>query len=221
MLWKIVARLTAIKLIGADMTRKIPQLYREKDLLKIRNARDMFVQGVANDAGELEFPSVASLVGIAGVSKPTLYKIAEREDWKGDRVRVQMAIRSKRDADHAALAVREGNACDELCIKAAKLLLKEVVRRAAELDANGLDPEGNRMKSATGLRLSATVVNAQKIIKLAIGEPTEINGDFTDDETVRSFEQLLDGISKQRAEISRALNSKVEDASAGSADSTT
>ena len=106
---------------------RIPSVSNRRDLERVRSARDMFVQGVANGDGELEFPAIASLVSVAGLSKVSLYKIAESEDWKGDRVKVQMSIRSKRDADHAALAVREGKNLDELAIKGAKLVLRRVV----------------------------------------------------------------------------------------------
>ena len=199
---------------------RIPQLYKEKDLEKIRTARDMFVHGVSNADGELEFPAIASLASVAGVSKQTLYKIADREDWKTDRVKVQVAIRSKRDADHAALAVREGKACDELCIKVAKKMLREVDRRMDEV-ITGFDSDGKMMKSATMQRLSIVVTNAHKTIKLAIGEPTEINGDFKDDETIRAFARMLDEHEESRTAISGNVNPKVDPTITTDPDSTT
>ena len=198
---------------------RLPQIYKGKHLEAVRRARDMFVQGLANGEGELEFPAIASLVEVAGVSKVTLYSIAEKEDWKGDRIKVQMAIRHKRDADHAALAVREGKKLDEGCIEAAQGLIKEVRRRVNGLDANGLDKAGKPLKAATAQQLSNTLKTAQHVGKLAIGEPTEYNGDFTDDETVRAFTRILDQYAVERAKASLPSHPRLDPAGESEPDS--
>ena len=196
-----------------------PKLYKGAHVKKVGIARDMFVQGVANADGELEFPTIASLARMAGVSKVTLYKIATKEDWKGDRIRVQVAIRAKRDADRAALVVREGARLDEQCIKAAQGLVKEVVRRVNELDANGLDREGEPMRASDASHLSSTLKTAQQAGKLAIGEPTELNGDFENDEAIRGFGRLLDQLAIHRTKNRRTIDHQMDDGGEGGADS--
>ena len=200
---------------------RIPQVNNRRDLRKISTARDMFVQGVHNEDDELEFPTISSLTGVAGVSKQTLYTIAESEDWKGDRNRVQIAIKSKRDADHAALAVREGKSLDELSIKGAKLIIGEVVRRMLDIDAAGIDSQGERMKATTLQQLAVALKTAQHAGKIAIGEPTEINGDYADDETVRTFARLFDQYAEYRAAASSTVKPELADAVEGEPDSAT
>ena len=194
--------------------------HKERDIKKVRTARDMFVQGVSNADGELEFPTVASLTGIAGVSKQTLYQISASEDWKGERIKVQASIRNKIDAEHTALAARESRKLSEISIIAAQGLLREVARQVNELDANGLDREGKPMKASTARDLSTTLKTALQAGKLAIGEPIETNGDFEYDETIRGFGRFIDQYALAKSALSRTIDHEMDGGSETGADST-
>ena len=182
---------------------RIPKAFTGAMLSRIKNARDMFVLGVAADGGdgELEYPTVASLAGVAGVSKVTLYAVAKRECWKADRLKVQMAVREKRDIDHAELAIRKGKSIDELAVKGCELVLKEFVRRMAAAD--------DEMRSTDISNLTTAARTAHQMGKLAIGEPTEITGDYDDSESIAAFKLFLEEYEKLPAEKSRRVDPKL------------
>ena len=174
---------------------------RLTDTLKL-TIRNEFVQGIDNENGIKELPTLEELHQKYKVAKSTLYRVAQNENWKVEKEQYQRQYQEKLDSERIKNLTEESKVFDTNSINIAKSLLVTVGQMITK-NANDLRG-GKRGLIASQLNaLATTAVTAQRLAKLALGEATHnmnLNANIKDTEAFRSAMELLDTVAEQRRE---------------------
>ncbi len=166
--------------------------------LQIRND---FVQGVSNEEGLKNFPTLDELYKHYKVAKSTLYRVSNKENWRIEREQFQATYKEKLDKKRTETLVKEGKSLDTRSINVAKSLMCTIEKTISKNLEN--IEEGKTGLIPTQINaLANTALTAQKIGKLALGETTEnveINGNIQNT-AFREAMELLDTVAEQRRE---------------------
>ena len=161
-----------------------------------------FVQGIQDEEGNREYPTIETLQKKFSVAKSTLYRVCQNNAWKTERERFQRELLAKVDKDRIKNLAEENKKIDQTSIDLAKAMFATVGQglRKNMQDIN----EGKLGLSATHLHaLANTALTAQKIAKLALGETTEnvnLNANFHEADAFREAMELRDSVAEQRRE---------------------
>ena len=164
--------------------------------LKIRND---FVQGVSDDEGLKNFPTLEELHKEYKVAKSTLYRVANKEQWKVEREQLQIQYKEKIDKQRTNALVKEGKTLDTRSIGVAKTLMT-TIEKAIVQNLQNIEECKNSLMPTQINALANAALTAQKIGKLALGETTEnveINGNVQNT-AFREAMELLDTVAEQR-----------------------
>tara|TARA_R100000388_G_C7228570_1_gene153242 strand:+ start:145 stop:756 length:612 start_codon:yes stop_codon:yes gene_type:complete len=159
--------------------------------------RMSFVQGIPDAQGFRRTASIESLAQEHNLSVNTLYKLAQREDWKGQRHKFDSEYQGKLDQQRIKDMAEESRKFDSACLSIAKGLISRVganLRDAQDKDATEFTP--SQLDSLAGAALKA-----QKFAKLALGENTDnisINADIRDDNSFRRAMEMLDELEQAK-----------------------
>jgi len=180
---------------------KNPKNIRLTDTLKL-TIRNEFVQGIDNENGIKELPTLEELHQKHKVAKSTLYRVAQNENWKLEKEQYQRQYQEKLDTDRIKNLSEESKVFDVNSINIAKSLLVTV---GQAISKNAADiREGKQGLIASQLNaLANTAVTAQRLAKLALGEATHnmnLNANIKDTEAFRGAMELLDSVAEQRRE---------------------
>jgi len=162
--------------------------------------RDEFVQGISDEKGIRKYPTIEELVKKHKVPKTTVYRYAQKEDWKQQRKDFQAGFSEKKDAKKIKALAGEGKQLDLTSVNLAKAIMITVGKQLAKNSA--LEERG--MEGLTGHQINAlsnSALNAQKLAKLALGENTEkvsIDADSTDRSAFGEVMSLLDSVRDKR-----------------------
>ena len=162
-----------------------------------------YCQGELQEDGSRVSVSLEHLVKKHGVARATLFRRADKEDWKQKRIEFVSKARQKLADIRANDLVAEAEKLDKASILLANGFLNRIIQklRRAQADEEGT---GNDYLTAGQLQsLTSAALNAQKIGKLALGEAQEIskvNADVTVPDSFRTVIGHLDELRKQRAE---------------------
>ena len=164
---------------------------------KIRND---FVQGIDNDKGLKDLPSLEDLIKKYNVPKSTLYRVSKKENWKEQRIRFQKQFQEKLDQERINNLYKIAKKIDTNSVTLAQTFMSSV---GQSLQKNMQDMQSGR----SGIQphqlnsLANVALTAQKIAKIALGESTEninVNADVGNTETFRRAMELLDKVAEQR-----------------------
>tara|TARA_R100001244_G_scaffold132160_2_gene107353 strand:+ start:369 stop:884 length:516 start_codon:yes stop_codon:yes gene_type:complete len=131
-----------------------------------------YVVGDANDEGFRRTKTIEQLAEENNVSINTLYKAAQRDGWREQKDNFQAEFEAEIEAQRIDEFAKESKALDSSSLNLAKAIFITVgnkIRANQESERSG--EEG--MTSSQLQSLSTASLNAQKLAKLALGEPTE------------------------------------------------
>jgi hypothetical protein len=169
------------------------------ETLKIK-IRTEFVQGYNDDNGQRMLYTLDELIKKHNVAKSTMYRVSQKENWKLQREEFNQEYLSKLDAERTKNMTAESKKMDNQSINLAKALystIGAIIRNNSNLIAEG--KKGIPPSQVNSLANAA--LTAQRLAKLALGEPTEnINANIKENDSFREAMELLDTVAERRRE---------------------
>ena len=184
--------------------RKIQKMASKKSKYKkITNQlkeilRAAYVQGELDPQGFRRVATIEELANDNQLSVNTLYKLAQRENWKFQQQQFQKEYQDELDLQRAKEFALESKKFDSACLNIAKALLARVgnvIRQQQNANLRDFTPQ--QLDSMAGAALKT-----QKFAKLALGESTDninVNGSIQENETFRRAMELLDEVEESRS----------------------
>tara|TARA_Y100001937_G_scaffold98435_1_gene134286 strand:- start:2063 stop:2614 length:552 start_codon:yes stop_codon:yes gene_type:complete len=164
------------------------QKYKKTNQHEKQIMENYFVQGYGTDQGVLMFPTIDEVAVKFNISKNTLYKLAQRGDWKEKQDKFVYKYNEERNRKKRNLLMKEGIDIDDRMINLSKALLNKVMVTVRDKD---------KMSAYQIDSLASASLKIQKMVKLALGESTEnfsIENKDSTNETFREALELIDEI---------------------------
>ena len=161
-----------------------------------------YVQGELDPQGFRRTQTIEDLADTNNLSKNTLYKLAQRENWKFQQEKFQKEYESKLDNQRLKEFAIESKKFDSACLNIAKAILARVgsvIRNSQTASLKDFTPQ--QLDS-----LASAAMKTQKFAKLALGESTDninLNGNLQENETFRRAMELLDTVENSRSTSSK------------------
>ena len=178
------------------MANKKPKYKKITPALKDK-LRLLYVQGDIDPQGFRRLSSIEELADENKLSKNTLYKLAQRENWKFQQEKFQKQYEDELDAQRIKEFTVESKKLDSACLNIAKALLARVgsvIRNTQNASIKDFTPQ--QLDS-----MASAALKTQKFAKLALGESTSninVNGNLQENDTFRRAMELLDSIEDSR-----------------------
>ncbi len=170
--------------------------------LKIRND---FVHGTG-EKDKKKFPTLDELIKKYKVAQSTVYRTAQKENWKVQKDQFQQDYLQKLDKARTKEMADESIKFDNNSINLAKALYQtvgQVIQRNNNDIRNGR--KGLPPNQINALANAAVV--AQRLAKLALGEATHnIDAKVTENDSFRRAMELLDSVESSRSESDRTTH---------------
>lgn len=179
------------------MANKKPKYKKITSDIKER-LRISYVQGDLDPQGFRRCSTIEELALDNNLSKNTLYKLAQRENWKFAQEKFQRDYEEKLDAQRIKEFSIEAKKLDSACLNIAKALLARVgnvIRNSQNASIKDFTPQ--QLDS-----MASSALKTQKFAKLALGESTDninINGNLQENDTFARAMELLDSIEDSRS----------------------
>lgn len=167
-----------------------------------------FIEGFLDAAGVRQFPSYTELAKRHGLHHNTIYSWSRKDDWQAQKNEFHKRFTEEKREARVKSMVEASENFDERCLQSANAMISRVMRRlqtAREKEQAKL-VEGEvveYIKSGELQQMSATLINAQKVGKLALGEAQEIQKVTADGEIPESFVELcryVEEVGQRKAE---------------------
>ena len=159
--------------------------------------RDSYIRGETDASGFHKTLTIDQLAEIHGVSVNTLYKLAQRENWKLEKEKFELELNKKLDAQRIKEFAEESRKFDSACINIAKAVLNKIGAKLRESqESQHGDFTTQQLDQITGAALKV-----QKFAKLALGETTEninIHADIREDDSFRRAMEVLDQLEESK-----------------------
>tara|TARA_Y100000114_G_C11734588_1_gene315450 strand:- start:500 stop:1066 length:567 start_codon:yes stop_codon:yes gene_type:complete len=165
--------------------------------------RNKYVQGIETSTGERKYFTIEALAIEFRVAKSTLYKYAQKEEWKQQQERFQREYLQKLDAERQDFLVEESKQFDSNALRIAKILMNEVGLAINENNQKRINNAGETFTPIMLQQLANASLQAQKLGKLALGETTEnlkLNAEISETDAFREAMELLDTVAESRRE---------------------
>ena len=179
------------------MANKKPKYKKITSELK-EQLRVSYVQGDIDPQGFRRTATIEDLADLHNLSKNTLYKLAQRDDWKFQQDRFQKEYEEKLDQQRIKEFSVEAKKLDSACLNIAKALLARcgnVIRNTQNASIKDFTPQ--QLDS-----MASAALKTQKFAKLALGESTDninLNGNLQENETFARAMELLDAVENSRS----------------------
>tara|TARA_A100001011_G_scaffold305777_1_gene320473 strand:- start:1231 stop:1791 length:561 start_codon:yes stop_codon:yes gene_type:complete len=160
--------------------------------------RTSYVQGDNDPQGFRRLSTIEDLAYDNKLSKNTLYKLAQRENWKFQQEKFQKEYEEKLDNQRMKEFSVESKKFDSACVNIAKALLARVgglIRSSQNASMKDFTPQ--QLDS-----LASAAMKTQKFAKLALGESTDninLNGNLQENDSFRRAMELLDSVENSRS----------------------
>jgi hypothetical protein len=166
--------------------------------LKIRN---LYVQGISDEQGNRTTYTLDQLYKDHNVAKSTLYRVAQKENWKLERDKFQEKYLADLDAQRTKDLTEESKKFDINSLNLAKALMATVGQNI-RANTDNINNGSKHFQPSQLNALANAALASQKLAKLALGETTEnvnLNANIQD-EAFREAMELLDSIADGRRE---------------------
>ena len=160
--------------------------------------RVFYVQGDIEQQGFRKLFTIEALANDNKISKNTLYKIAQRENWKFQQEKFQASYEEKLNEERIKEFAKEAKKLDSACLNIAKALLarvSNVIRNSQNASLKDFTPQ--QLDS-----MASAALKTQKFAKLALGESTDninLHGNLQENDTFRRAMELLDTVENSRS----------------------
>lgn len=176
------------------------------DTLKIKMRND-FVQGISDESGIKNMPTLDELATKYNIAKSTLYRVSKNENWKIEKEKFEKQYFAELDKERISSLQKESIKFDRTSLDIANALMLTV---GQAINQNTLDRRNGKKGLPPNqlVALSTTAKQAQQMAKLALGEATH-NIDATVTENNEAFTramELLDELEDSRFQSNRTAH---------------
>lgn len=179
------------------MTQKLTDSLKQQIKLQ-------FIEGYVDEQNRRNYPSIDELSKKHNVAIATLYRHSKKEDWQNQKNEFQTTIEDKIKQNRINDFVKASERLDESCIQISQALLNSIGRKLERQQNEFRKSDTYEGLPNSELRdMSNTVLNAQKIGKLALGEAQEISkvsANVTNDEDFQYLVDEIQEINRSRSE---------------------
>ena len=171
------------------------QKYRMTTEAERRAMADYYIHGFVNEEGVLTLPSMEETAEKFEISRHTLYKIANKGNWKEEQQKYAYNFQQEISRKKREKLSKQGVEIDDRILNVAKALLNKVminVKTKEEMSAYQID------------NLASASLKIQKMTKLALGESTENLHIETVTDTDEVFREALEFLDKIKGERTKA-----------------
>lgn len=179
------------------MTQKLTDSLKQQIKLQ-------FIEGYVDEQNRRNYPSIDELSKKHNVAIATLYRHSKKEDWQNQKNEFQTTIEDKIKQNRINDFVKASERLDESCIQISQALLNSIGRKLERQQNEFRKSDRYEGLPNSELRdMSNTVLNAQKIGKLALGEAQEISkvsANVTNDEDFQYLVDEIQEINRSRSE---------------------
>lgn len=179
------------------MTQKLTDSLKQQIKLQ-------FIEGYVDEQNRRNYPSIDELSKKHNVAIATLYRHSKKEDWQNQKNEFQTTIEDKIKQNRINDFVKASERLDESCIQISQALLNTIGRKLERQQNEFRKSDTYEGLPNSELRdMSNTVLNAQKIGKLALGEAQEISkvsANVTNDEDFQYLVDEIQEINRSRSE---------------------
>tara|TARA_B100001094_G_C17728373_1_gene575354 strand:+ start:44 stop:598 length:555 start_codon:yes stop_codon:yes gene_type:complete len=168
----------------------------------LETMRRSFVEGVENDQGIREYPTVEKLCASYNVSRASLYRKSSYSEWQQQRNEWQSEFTQTLNMKRAKEMAYKAAKLDEASLKIAQMGLSKVTRKLSD----SIEGEKHGQDSLTIKEfhdLMDTALRSQKMGKLALGQADEITKVVSDDGIPHSLTRLINQLDELAEEKSQ------------------
>ena len=186
------------------MANKKPKYRKITSHLK-EKMRIAYVQGDVDIQGFRRLSTIEELAEQNKLSKNTLYKMAQRENWKLQQEQFQKDYEQQLDKERLKEFAKESVKFDLASVNIAKALLTKVGNLIRNSQNSSLDEFSPQQLDS----IANVALKTQKFVKLAFGESTEnINVNTSEKQTAafREAMELLDSIEDSRSRSNKSTH---------------
>lgn len=178
------------------MASKRPKYKKITEALK-EKLRLAYVQGVQDPQGFRVTATIEELAKENKLSQNTLYKLAQREQWKEQQEQFQAKYLEQLDKVRVKEFVEENKKFDNASLQIAKALLAKVgttIKTQQNANIEDFSPQQLDQLASAGLKI-------QKFAKMALGETTDridINATTSEQGIFQEAMELIDQVVRER-----------------------
>jgi len=173
------------------MSNKVQKL----NLTLKEKIRNLFVQGIDNDAGERVLYTIDELAIKHKVGKSTLYRHAQSDNWKIQQEQFQYEYLKKLDEQRRVSMVKDGIKVDTTTLNISKALLGQISQLIRDSQTQG------KVTPSMVSTIAEATYKVQRVAKLSLGEATDnmsVNTNAKDDTGFKEAMELLDEIGRAK-----------------------
>ena len=159
-------------------------------------AQQDFVEGFLDNDGARVYPTIAEAGRRHKIPRATVYRLAKENNWQERRNHLLAKVEEKRTEISARTQADERALLDKRCLQLVEAGLSQVAAafsQAQEVRSNGILVDGRKytMPASQLESLMRSLLNAQKVGKLALGEAQEIQKVAADVSVSDAFNELV------------------------------
>jgi len=147
------------------------------------NPKTEFTQGFLNDAGVRVFPSIDELSQKFAVSRSSLFKKCQKEDWHSERLQFQKQLAAELSKQAIASSINKAETIDNAILR--------IAARGLQLVEEKLNKDGTAI-SPTGLKhLLGSATEAQRLTQEVTVHLDTFADEIIDEEAEKSFREVM------------------------------
>ena len=142
-----------------------------------------FTQGCLNDAGVRIFPSIDDLSKKFAVSRSSLFKKCQKEDWHSERLQFQKQLAAELSKQAIASSINKAETIDNAILR--------IAARGLQLVEEKLNKDGQTMGAMEIKHLLLSATEAQRLTQEVTVHLDTFADDIIDEEAEKSFHQVM------------------------------
>lgn len=142
-----------------------------------------FTQGCLNDAGVRIFPSIDDLSKKFAVSRSSLFKKCQKEDWHSERLQFQKRLAAELSKQAIASSINKAETIDAGILR--------IAARGLQLVEEKLNNEGMTLSPTELKHLLGSATEAQKLTQEVTVHLDTFADDIIDEEAEKSFREVM------------------------------
>ena len=142
-----------------------------------------FTQGCLNDAGVRIFPSIDNLSKKFAVSRSSLFKKCQKEDWHSERLQFQKQLAAELSKQAIASSINKAETIDTSILR--------IAARGLQLVEEKLNKDGPAISPTELKHLLGSAAEAQRLTQEVTVHLDTFADDIIDEEAEQSFRQVM------------------------------
>lgn len=162
--------------------------------------RTEFVQGIELETGERQHFSIEDLIKKYNVAPATLYRASQAESWKALREQFNIELQEKINAERQKMIAKESVRFDDKFMTKANEVIDQISYYLL-MNEDAINDRTNPLPPTQILALTNSLLAAQKLAKISMGEITEninVQSTIKEAEAFNRIMELLDTVKSER-----------------------